>query len=127
MQKWWAMTLFDRATPNPKGYRDIAPDAVFAARADARLVDVREPSEFDGELGHVPGSVLVPLAGVVDQAASWDREAELVLICRSGGRSGRAAEALTARGFRRVMNMAGGMLAYNAAGLPADRTPGAQP
>ena len=40
------------------------------------------------------------------------------MICRSGGRSTRAAQTLTDAGFRRVMNMDGGMLAYTAAKLP---------
>lgn len=115
-------SLFERALPARGGYRDISPEATFAARADVRLVDVREPHEFVGELGHVPGAELVPLAGVGDAARTWDRDAEIILICRSGARSGRAAEALVAAGFRRVMNLAGGMLAYNCMQLPVERT-----
>lgn len=103
-------------------YRDISPAEVHAARAGTRIVDVREPHEFNDELGHVPGAELVPLATVGAAAARWDRNADIILVCRSGGRSGRAAEALVAAGFRRVMNLAGGMLAYNAARLPVERS-----
>ena len=51
----------------------------------------------------------------------WDADAEIVLICRSGARSGRAAGSLARAGFTRVMNMTGGMLAWNAAQLPVER------
>lgn len=113
--------LFDAARGAPEGYRDLDPAALFAYAGEVALVDVREPHEFTGELGHVTGSRLVPLATVVDAAHAWPRDEELVLICRSGNRSGRAAAALAAAGFTRVMNLAGGMLAWNAAGLPIER------
>ncbi|MBP8810748.1 MAG: rhodanese-like domain-containing protein [Kofleriaceae bacterium] len=104
------------------GYRDVSPAATLAARGAVRLIDVREPHEYTGELGHIAGAELVPLATVLDASRAWERERDVILICRSGARSGRAAEALVAAGFARVMNMAGGMLAYNAAGLPVERT-----
>ncbi|MEZ4402600.1 MAG: rhodanese-like domain-containing protein [Kofleriaceae bacterium] len=112
---------FEGGEPRPGGYRDISVHATVAATGAIRLIDVREPAEFDGELGHLATSELVPLATVVDAAAAWPKDRDLILICRSGNRSGRAAEALVARGFTRVMNMAGGMLAVNAAGLPVER------
>jgi rhodanese-related sulfurtransferase len=116
-----APRVYDRALPARGGYRDVTPQATHAARERVRVVDVREPHEWRGELGHVPGAELVALAQLATAAAGWDRDAELILVCRSGARSGRAAEALVASGFRRVMNMAGGMLAYNLAGLPVAR------
>jgi rhodanese-related sulfurtransferase len=113
--------LYEKARPNPSGYRDIDPAEVAPARGTVRVVDVREPAEYTGELGHAPGAELVPL-GTVDRAAhGWDREQELVLVCRSGARSGRAAALLATMGFRHVMNMTGGMLAWNAAQLPVER------
>ncbi|MCS6899381.1 MAG: rhodanese-like domain-containing protein [Myxococcales bacterium] len=114
------MSLFDQASPTPQGFRDVTPAQVHEYLGKVRIVDVREPSEFTGELGHIPGAELVPLATVTDQASSWNRSADLVLVCRSGGRSGRAAAALAAMGFQRVMNMVGGMLAYKEAGLPRE-------
>jgi sulfur-carrier protein adenylyltransferase/sulfurtransferase len=115
------MPLFEQATTNVQGYSDVTPQLVHDTLGQVRLIDVREPGEYNAELGHIPGTDLVPLAGVLGAAASWDRDAELVVVCRSGGRSGRAAQGLVAMGFRRVMNMSGGMLAYNAAGLPVVR------
>jgi rhodanese-related sulfurtransferase len=83
-----------------------------------RVIDVREPDELTGELGHIDGIEHVPLATVPVTCAAWSRDDEIVMVCRSSGRSGRAAEILAANGFTRVHNMVGGMLAWNAAGLP---------
>lgn len=109
--------ITDRASG--PGYVDVDPSDVPGERA--RLIDVREPSEFTGELGHIPGAELVPLATVVDAAKDWDRDANLVLVCRSGARSSRAAEALARLGFKNLKNLRGGMIAYNAAGLPTEK------
>jgi glyoxylase-like metal-dependent hydrolase (beta-lactamase superfamily II)/rhodanese-related sulfurtransferase len=87
------------------------------------VLDVREPEEFVGELGHVEGALLVPLdalerrlpklAGYVDRP--------VVLACRAGARSATAAAILRRAGFRNVMNLRGGMLAWKAAGFPVQR------
>jgi rhodanese-related sulfurtransferase len=116
------MPLFDSpaAHPNPAGYKDVSPQDVPLPADGVRVVDVREPHEFVGELGHVPGSELVPMHSVLAHAMAWDREAPLLLVCRSGGRSGMVAQALIRAGFTRVMNLAGGMLAWNAAGLAVE-------
>jgi rhodanese-related sulfurtransferase len=102
-------------------YTDISVRDIESYRGKARLVDVREPFEYTGDLGHIAGAELVPLGSVSGAASSWDPNEPIVLICRSGGRSGRAADALVRAGFKNVMNMAGGMMAYNAAGLPVER------
>lgn len=101
------------------GYVDIEPKEV--GREKLRIIDVREPGEFSGELGHIPGAELVPLGTLVDAAKNWDRDADLLLVCRSGGRSSKAAEALARLGFKKLKNLRGGMTAYNAAGLPTER------
>jgi sulfur-carrier protein adenylyltransferase/sulfurtransferase len=102
-------------------YREIAPEDAYRARDKARLIDVREAAELARD-GFIPGAVNVPLTTVEAQARMWDKDDELVVICRSGARSTRAATALAAMGFRRVTNMTGGMLAYLAAGLPVARS-----
>lgn len=114
-------TALERSTTKPMAYREISPRAVFETMGTARLVDVREPHEFTGELGHVEGAELVPLGTLEAASKAWTRDEPLVMICRSGGRSGRAAEHLSAQGFTSVMNMVGGMLAWNDAGLPIAR------
>ena len=127
----WASAWLALTTDNAAGYRDatvadVAALAKLRAQAGAtaeavRLIDVREPDEYMGELGHIAGTALVPLATVEAAAAAWPRDAIVVMVCRSGGRSGRAAASLRAMGFAHVVNMVGGMLAYNAAGLPITR------
>ncbi len=104
--------------PFPK---NLSVRELAAWQGRARLVDVREPAEFVGELGHVPHAELVPLSTLPRAAESWDRGAPIVVICRSGGRSAAAARTLEQMGFRAVMNLDGGMIAVNAAGLPVAR------
>ncbi len=84
------------------------------------ILDVREPEEFVGELGHIEGAVLVPLdslerrlpklAGYVDR--------EIVVVCRAGARSATAAAMLRRAGFAQVENLQGGMLAWARASMP---------
>lgn len=105
------------------GIPEIAPEWVAANPGAARLVDVREPDELVSDFGHVPGIELVPLAFVERTAAKWDRQAPVILVCRSGGRSGRAAAELRAMGFTKVASMRGGMLAWNERRFPIDRRP----
>jgi rhodanese-related sulfurtransferase len=113
--------LFEKQAARPGGYVDVQPRAVAAARGDVRVIDVREADELRGELGRIPGAEHVPLATVEQAARAWDKDEEVVIVCRSGGRSARAAGLLASMGFRRVMNMAGGMLAWNDARLPVER------
>lgn len=113
-------TPYETARPNRAGYRDITPEAAVAAKGKARLVDVREASElaFDG---FIPGVEHVPMGKIESAARAWDKEEEIILICRSGNRSAGIAELLTRRGFKRVMNMVGGMMAYSRTRLPIAR------
>ncbi|MCG3136094.1 MAG: Hydroxyacylglutathione hydrolase [Planctomycetes bacterium] len=103
----------------------VSDAAARRARADAPfLLDVREPFEFRGPTGrHAPGAVLVPLASLPSRLAELapHRDREVLVICKSGGRSARAAEFLISRGFRRVFNVAGGTDAWAATGLPVER------
>lgn len=103
------------------GYRDVTPAELAAASERPRIIDVREPEEFTGELGHVPGAELVPLATLSERVRAWERDDEIVVVCRSGARSTRAAIDLVAAGFTRISNLAGGTLAHVAAGLPVER------
>lgn len=117
------MSLYDSsARPNPAGHRDLDVTGLPVPPPEGvRIIDVREPHEFVGELGHVPGATSVPLAGVPAQAMTWDKAQTYVLVCRSGGRSAQAAQFLTRAGFARVINLVGGMLAWNQAGLKTER------
>jgi len=87
------------------------------------LLDVREDDEFTGELGHIPGSVLIPLRHLPERAKELERyhDCEIVAICRAGVRSTTAAAILAALGFEHVCNLKGGMLDWNDAKLPVER------
>ncbi len=91
----------------------------LAARLDdgARLVDVREPHEFEN--ARVPGGVLVPLASVPDRLDEFPADRTTYVICRSGARSMRACEFAAAQG-REVVNVAGGTLAWIESGRAVD-------
>jgi glyoxylase-like metal-dependent hydrolase (beta-lactamase superfamily II)/rhodanese-related sulfurtransferase len=87
------------------------------------LLDVRQPEEYTGELGHVPGAVLVPLRELrarVEEIASH-RAGTVITICRSGNRSARAAAILRDAGFVNVLNMTGGTLAWRDRAFPIER------
>jgi len=77
-----------------------------------RLVDVRSEDEYNGPLGHLPGSELVPFPTLGFVTRSWDHDTPIVVISRSGKRSNQAAQALENAGFGRVASLEGGMLAY---------------
>lgn len=104
---------------------EVSPlDAAGLREQGTVLVDVREPDEWAA--GHAPHAVHVPLAEV-EAAAARLAGKEVLAVCRSGGRSARAAETLARAGIE-VRNVAGGMAAWAAAGLPVvrdDGTPGA--
>jgi hydroxyacylglutathione hydrolase len=105
-------------------WTDITPHDLHGrlrAAGRPRVIDVREPDELTGELGHIEGIEHVPLATVPATCAAWSRDDEIVVVCRSSGRSAKAAEHLAAQGFTRIHNMVGGMLAWNAAALPIVR------
>ena len=109
----------------PTIFVDEAARRIGRAPADRPfLLDVREPFEFAGPRGrHAPGAVLVPLAQLPHRldALPADPAAEILVICKSGGRSARAAEFLIESGRRRVFNIAGGTDAWASAGLPVER------
>lgn len=79
----------------------------------ARLVDVREPDEY--EAGHVPGALLVPLATVPDSLETFRGDGETYVICGGGYRSLRACEYLDDHGIEAI-NVIGGTGAWAASG-----------
>jgi hydroxyacylglutathione hydrolase len=80
------------------------------------LVDVRSPREHDER--HVAGSISVPLNHLIERVGQLPTDRPIVLHCAGGYRSSIAASLLQARGFHDVSEMAGGIAAWEAAGLP---------
>ncbi|GAC1372591.1 MAG: MBL fold metallo-hydrolase [Polyangiales bacterium] len=101
----------------------VALAAALAAPTPPVVLDVREPEEFVGELGHVEGALLVPLDALEHRLPKLSGYVDrpVVLACRAGARSATAAAILRRAGFHQVRNLAGGMLAWCAAGLPVHR------
>ena len=90
--------------------------------AGAFVLDVRQPDEY--EAGHVPGAVLIPLDQLPARQGELPTDQELLVICKGGGRSAAAVEALTAAGYQ-ATNIAGGTMAWIEAGNPVAE--GSQP
>jgi molybdopterin/thiamine biosynthesis adenylyltransferase/rhodanese-related sulfurtransferase/molybdopterin converting factor small subunit len=74
------------------------------------LVDVREPNEY--QINRIPGTMLIPLGEVPRRYAELDKDAEIVVNCKMGGRSAKAADFLRSVGFSRVLNLKGGILEW---------------
>jgi len=86
----------------------------------AQILDVREPDEFDGPLGHIPGARLIPLGGLADRSDELDPGEPIVAVCRAGGRSAQATTILHRAGFEQVANLAGGMLRWRDQRCPVE-------
>ena len=80
------------------------------AGEDVQLIDVREPYEY--QIAQIGGK-LIPQNDVANRLAEIDRDREVVVHCRSGARSQRIAEFLKQAGYPRVVNVAGGILAWS--------------
>ena len=98
---------------------DYTPHEVSRLQADGQiqLIDVREPHEH--EAGRIAGDRLIVLGDLSAEAHTIDRDRAVVFYCRSGARSAMATQAFSEAGFD-AHNMAGGLLAWDAAGLPLE-------
>jgi rhodanese-related sulfurtransferase len=101
---------------------DDIPTASVAALPSAGLhvLDVREPDEWAA--GHAPGALHIPLGELparVDELAELSDDRPIYVVCRSGGRSARAAAWLNASGYDAV-NVAGGMKSWHTEGRPLE-------
>ena len=93
--------------------KTIEPKALKAkldAGEDLVLIDVREENER--EICNI-GGTLIPLGQVLERSSEIPKDKSVIVYCRSGGRSGRAIEALTAAGFTNLTNLVGGVLRWS--------------
>jgi rhodanese-related sulfurtransferase len=81
----------------------------WSSENQAIILDVRQPYEW--ELGTLPGSTLIPMGEIVDRVAELEKDRAVLCVCRSGSRSAQVAAYLSAAGFRKVANLAGGVKA----------------
>ena len=109
------------ANPHFPQIEDVTPQEVLNATTELKLVDVREVSEYTGELGHAPATELVVLSTLPEKINALPKDRSIVFICRSGGRSAQAAAFAKSQGFTDVYNMIGGMLLWNQLQLPTEK------
>ncbi|HZT19754.1 MAG TPA: rhodanese-like domain-containing protein [Dongiaceae bacterium] len=96
------------------GIWEVQPHWVQEHLRELRVIDVREPDEYDGPLGHIPGAELIPLGALSARAGEIPRDRPVIAVCRAGGRSAQATVILRKAGMERVANLAGGMLRWRA-------------
>jgi rhodanese-related sulfurtransferase len=85
-------------------------------RQGATLVDVRETGEWS--LGHIPGSINLPLSQLSQRLGELDPNGAVLVICHTGSRSLVAVRMLAAKGIKRVYNVRGGTVRWRRSGLP---------
>jgi adenylyltransferase/sulfurtransferase len=73
-----------------------------------KILDVREPNEY--QINRIAGATLIPLGEIPRRYAELDPDEEMVVHCKMGGRSAKAADFLRSVGFKRVLNLKGGIL-----------------
>jgi rhodanese-related sulfurtransferase len=116
--------LFLERDPGVKKFSVAQTADLLARDTTVVLIDVRTVEEWNGESGHLRGAHLIPLTDLQKRLPEFDqyRARQLVIYCRSGNRSGKAARLLMDHGFDAI-NMAGGIRQWHAAGYPVVKEP----
>lgn len=117
-------SLFSNVEPSPhqEGLWDVSPAELAKSKSDkVQLIDVRQPDEYTGELGHIEGAKLLPLGELAERGPNEiSPDHPVVFICRSGGRSTQAGTWALENGYQNVFNLAGGMLAWKESGFETE-------
>ncbi len=103
----------------PSVFRSLSPQeakALIETRKDLVLVDVRSPEELYE--GSIPGSKLIPFGELAQGRMTLPTGQPLLLICAIGGRSYAVGQYFSGKGYGEIYNLAGGISAWKAAGLP---------
>ncbi len=100
---------------------DVAEARTLAGTPGVTIIDVRTPEEFAA--GHLAGAVLVDVSapGFAEAIGAFDRNGRYLVYCRSGNRTQAAVAAMARAGFTDVAELDGGILSWQAAGLPLTR------
>ena len=105
---------------NFAGIPEIDPHGLEEHAAELQILDVRQPEEFTGPLGHIIGAKLLPLGELEARIGELSQERPIVAVCRAGGRSAQAISILQKHGYGNVLNLAGGMLRWHAQMHPVE-------
>ena len=100
------------------GIPEVQPEWVAGHLGELFILDVRSPSEFGGELGHLEGSHLIPLDELRGRLDDVPRDRPVVAVCQSGKRSAKAAEILLQADYAMVANVSGGLIRWSQLALP---------
>jgi len=98
------------------GIWEINPQSLEEVEGDVQIIDVRGVDEYQGPLGHIPDSTLLPLDQLSERIDELDQSRPVVTVCRGGGRSAQASVILKNSGFERVASLSGGMLRWRSEG-----------
>jgi len=98
------------------GVWEVEPHWLEENLTTVRVLDVREPDEFTGPLGHIRGATLLPLGELAAKARELPKDKPIVAVCRAGSRSAHATAILQKAGFTEVANLPGGMLRWRGEG-----------
>lgn len=90
-------------------------------RKDALVIDVRDTGEYDA--GHIAGARHVPEKQLAERLKELEKfkDRALIVVCRSGTRSGAAVQVLRGNGFNEAVNLSGGISAWQQAGMPLEK------
>ncbi len=111
----------DSGVPNvASDIKEVSPAETQTAvsKAYSQFIDVRTPAEYTG--GHAARAVNIPLDTLAAKLDTLERNEPVYIICQTGSRSKMAAEILKSAGFNNVLNVTGGTVAWQTAGLPME-------
>ena len=100
------------------GVPEVEPDWVAQHLEEIYVLDVRSESEYSGDLGHIEGSLLIPLDQLRDRVGEVPTDKPVVAMCQSGKRSSMATQILKASGIEEVANVPGGLIQWSRLALP---------
>jgi rhodanese-related sulfurtransferase len=92
----------------------------LTAKTPLYILDVRSAQEYKND-GHIVGAHLIPLGDLAEKLKQVPTDRTVVCVCRSGARSSAALAQLQRAGYTNVRNLAGGMMGWQASGLPTKR------
>lgn len=117
------MLIWPSVSGRLSGIKHVGPQeaVMLFNHEDAIVLDVREDSEYKD--GRIPKARHIPLRQLKDRLKDLEKfkDKPIVAVCRTGNRSSHACRVLRQAGFERVHNLAGGMVAWEQAGLPKEK------
>lgn len=116
------MLLPTQAYSQQNGLTEIEPEAVAAAlEAGTLFLDVRETNEVEALAYDLPGVINLPLSELPERLGELPRDRAILLACRSGRRSAKAASLLAENDFTQLFNLTDGIVGWQATGLPVKK------